>query len=80
MYCFLEIYTQCAVLSHSVVSDSQAPLSGDSADKNTGVGRHALLQIYTIKGYKKTGNHKRYVVQTLNHLKLSLVEFPLKQT
>ena len=27
MYCFLEIYTQCAVLSHSEVSDSQAPLS-----------------------------------------------------
>lgn len=40
---------------------------------------YCLLEIY-IKGYRKARNQNKYVMQTLKHLELSLVEFPLKQT
>ena len=52
-FSFLVMMSSCAVLSHSVVSNSLRPhdcsppgssVHGDSPGKNTGVGCHALLQ------------------------------------
>ena len=37
-------YLYCAVLSHSVMSDSLQPHGDYSPGKNTGVGCHAVLQ------------------------------------
>ena len=67
----------CAVLSHSVVSDSlqlhwtvahQAPLSMDSPGKNTGMGCHALLQgTFLTQGLNMCLLHCRQMLYCLSH-------------
>ena len=63
----------CAVLSHSVVSDSLRPLSpsvssvhGDSPGRNTGVGCHALFQgIFSTQGLNPGLPHRRLILHCL---------------
>ena len=65
----------CAVLSHSLVSDSLRPhgLSGssvhvDSPVKNTGVGCHALFQgIFQRQGLKRNLLQCRWILYNLSH-------------
>ena len=66
----------CALLSHSVVSDSlqpqglahQALLSGDSAKKNTGVSCHALLQGISPTQEANPGlPHCRWILHQLSY-------------
>ena len=66
----------CAVLSHSVVSDSLWPhglsvfsIYGDSPRKNTGVGWHVLLQgIFQSQGLNPGLLHCRRILYHLSHL------------
>ena len=67
----------CAVLSHSVVSDSLQPMAcspsgssvyGDSPGKNTAVGCHALLQrILPTQGLNPGLLHCRQILYYLSH-------------
>ena len=68
----------CAVLSHSVVSDSfwlhalsnppGSSVHGDSPGKNTGVSCHALLQgIFPTQGSNPSLPHCRQILYHLNH-------------
>ena len=69
--------TYCAVLSHSVVSDSLWPRGlqparllcpWDSPGKNTGVGCHALLQgIFWAQGSNPGLPHRRQILYCLDH-------------
>jgi len=69
--------TLCAVLSHSVVSNSLRPhdcsppgssVHGDSPGKNTGVGCHALLQgIFPTQGSNPGLLHCRWILYYLSH-------------
>ena len=66
----------CAVLSHSVMSDSLQPhglslpgssVHGDSLGKNTGVGCHALLQgIFPTQGSNPGLLHCRQILYNLS--------------
>ena len=67
----------CAVLSHSVVSDSLLPhgynlsrfsVHGDSPGKNTGVGCHAHLQgIFPTQGSNPSFLHCGWILYHLRH-------------
>ena len=64
----------CAVLSHSVVSDSLWPpwtvasVHGDSPSKNTDVGCHALLQgIFLTQGSNPGLSHCGQILYHLSH-------------
>ena len=62
----------CAVLSHSVMSDSWGPtgfsVHADSPGKNTGVSCHALLQgIFSTQGSNPGLLHCRRILYHLSH-------------
>ena len=77
LFFFLSLST-CAVLSHSVVSDSLRPhrlqparvlCPWDSQAKNTGVGCHALLQgIFPTQGSNPGLSHCRWILYHLSCL------------
>ena len=66
----------CAVLSHSVVSDSETPwtslpgslVHGEPPGKNSGEGCHAFLQgIFPIQGQSPSLLHCRWILYQLNY-------------
>ena len=77
----------CAMLSHSIMSNSLQPhgcslpgssVHSDSPDKNTGVGGHALLQgIFPTQGSKPGLPHCRQILYQLGENHFSVYIYPL---